>query len=135
MARVADIWLKEITRVYNFVPEPEKFWRKRLDEMKEVTRTAEGYVYEEDGLIKAFVTLKDQYIWDMVVDSQYQKKGIGTAMLNFLKEHKTSLALGIFQENQAGIDFFEKRGFVKPGAYTSPEGHQKFNMIWRKEDS
>ena len=135
MARVADIWLKEITRVYNFVPEPEKFWRKRLDEMKEVTRTAEGYVYEEDGLIKAFVTVKDHYIWDMVVDSQYQKKGIGTAMLNFLKEHKTSLALGIFQENQAGIDFFEKRGFVKPGAYTSPEGYQKFNMIWRKEDS
>ncbi|MGB2808548.1 MAG: GNAT family N-acetyltransferase [Sedimentisphaerales bacterium] len=135
MARVADIWLNEITRVYDFVPDPEKFWRKRLDEMKEVTRTAEGYVYEEDGLIKAFVTLKDQYIWDMVVDSQYQKKGIGTAMLNFLKEQKTSLALGIFQENQAGIEFFEKRGFIKPGAYASPEGYQKFNMTWRKEDS
>ena len=54
MDRVADIWLNEITRVYDFVPDPEKFWRKRLDEMKEVTRTAEGYVYEEDGLIKAF---------------------------------------------------------------------------------
>ncbi|HUS71940.1 MAG TPA: GNAT family N-acetyltransferase [Sedimentisphaerales bacterium] len=134
MERVADMWLNEIVRVYNFVTEPEKFWRKRLDEMKKVTRTAEGYVYEEDGLIKAFVTLKDHYIWDMVVDSQYQKNGIGTALLNFIKERTTSLALGIFQKNQVGIEFFEKRGFVKAGLYTSLEGHQKFDMTWRKED-
>ena len=135
MERVADMWLNEIVRVYNFVTEPEKFWRTRLDEMKKVTRTAEGYVYEEDGIIKAFVTLKDDYIWDMVVDSQYQKNGIGAALLNFIKERKTSLALGIFQENQVGIEFFEKRGFVKVGVYTSLEGHQKFDMIWKKEDS
>lgn len=135
MDRVADIWLNEITRVYNFVPEPEKFWRKRLDEMKEVTRTAEGYVYEEDGLIKAFVTVKDHYIWDMVVDSQYKRTGIGTALLNFLKERKTSLALGIYEGHRVGIEFFEKRGFVKAGVYESPEGHHKVEMIWRKEES
>ncbi|HIJ53015.1 MAG TPA: GNAT family N-acetyltransferase [Planctomycetes bacterium] len=134
MERVADMWLSEIVRVYNFVTEPEKFWGKRLDEMKNVTRTAEGYVYEEDGIIKAFITIKDHYIWDMVVDSQYQKKGIGTALLNFVMERKESLALGIFQKNQAGIEFFEKRGFAKAGVYTSLEGHQKFDMIWRKED-
>lgn len=131
MERVADIWLNEITRVYNFVPEPEKFWRKGLNEMKKITRTAQGYVYEEDGLIKVFITMKDHY----VVDSKYQRNGIGTALLNFVKERKTSLALGIYEEHQAGIEFFEKRGFVKTDVYESPEGHKKVEMIWRKDDA
>ncbi len=131
--RAAEIWLAEIIRVYNFVPEPEKYWGKRLDEMKKVTRGAEGYVYEEDGIIKAFVTMKDNYIWDLIVDLQCQKNGIGTALLDFLKESKMSLALGIFEEHQDAIKFFEKRGFTKANAYTSPEGYEKFEMIWRKE--
>jgi putative acetyltransferase len=133
MDRVAEIWLAEIIRVYNFVPDPEKFWGKRLNEMKKVTRRAEGYVYEEDGIIKAFVTLKDHYIWDLIVDSEYQKNGIGTALLDFLKESKVSLALGIFEEHKDAIRFFEKRGFSKANAYPSPEGFDKFEMIWRKE--
>jgi putative acetyltransferase len=134
MDRAADIWLNEIIRVYNFVPEPEKFWRKRLDEMKKVTLTAEGYVYEEDELIKAFATIKDDYIWDFVVDSQYQRKGIGTALINFIKELKSSLALGVYQENLGAIEFFEKRGFVKANAYTSQEGYKKFELVWKKEE-
>lgn len=133
MERAAEIWLTEIIRVYNFVPEPEKYWGKRLDEMKKVTRTAEGYVYEEDGIIKAFVTLKDHYIWDLVVDLKCQKNGIGTALLDFLKESKPSLGLGIFEQHKDGVKFFEKRGFSKTNAYTSPEGYKKFEMIWRKE--
>jgi putative acetyltransferase len=131
--RAAEIWLAEIIRVYNFVPEPDKYWGKRLDEMKKVTRRAEGYVYEEDGVIKAFVTLKDNYIWDLIVDSKYQKNGIGSELLDFIKELKPSLALGIFEEHQEAIKFFEKRGFSKANAYTSPEGYTKFEMIWRKE--
>ncbi len=133
MDRAAEIWLSEIIRVYNFVPEPEKYWGKRLDEMREVTGTAEGYVYEEDGIIKAFVTIKDNYIWDLVVDLQCQKNGIGSALLDFIKESKISLALGVFEDNQEAIGFFEKRGFSKTNAYTSQEGHKKFEMIWRKE--
>ena len=135
MDRLADIWLNEVTRVYNFSPDPETYWRNRLNEMKNVTRSAEAYVYEEDGLIKAFITLKDNYIWDLIVDSQYQKKGIGTTLLDSVKQSKPSLALGIFEENQAGIEFFEKRGFLKTGAYESQEGHKKFDMIWKKEDA
>ncbi len=135
MDRVADIWLKVITSVYNFVPDPEKYWQNRLAEMKNVTSSAEAYVYEEDGLIKAFIALKDSYIWDLIVDSLYQGNGIGTALLDFVKQRKPSLALGIFEENQAGIDFFEKRGFLKTGAYESQEGHKKFDMTWKKEDA
>lgn len=134
MDRIADIWLGEVSRVYKFSPDPQKYWRNRLDEMKNVTISAEAYVYEEDGLIKAFIALKDSYIWDLIVDSQYQKNGIGTALLDFVKQSKPSLALGIFEENQAGIDFFEKRGFLKTGAYESQEGHKKFDMTWKKED-
>jgi putative acetyltransferase len=135
MDRVADIWLNEVIRVYNFFPNPETYWRNRLDEMKNVTLSAEAYVYEEDGLIKALITLKDSYIWDLIVDAQYQGNGIGTALLDFVKQRKPSLALGIFEENQAGIDFFEKRGFAKTGAYESQEGHKKFDMIWKKENT
>ena len=135
MDRIADIWLGEVSRVYKFSPDPEKYWQNRLDEMKNVTISAEAYVYEEDGLIKAFIALKDSYIWDLIVDSQYQKNGIGTALLDFIKKSKPSLALGIFEENQPGIDFFEKRGFLKTGAYESQEGHKKFDMIWKKEDA
>lgn len=100
-------------------------FKQAIEENREDT-----YVYEEDGIIKAFMTIgpcrdeekKGSYeIWGIYVDPLLTRCGIGTRMVEFCE--KTALELGykeillwVLEGNDIGINFYKKSGFQHDGS-------------------
>ncbi len=69
------------------------------------------------GFLEAFVLGEDPlngYIRTLYIDPEYQRKGIGSTMLFYVKENfkginSVTLETAIF--NKKGIDFYTKKGF------------------------
>jgi putative acetyltransferase len=132
--RVAEIWLNESIRVHNFVPDPENFWRKEQPGFIQETLAADAYVYEEDRLIKGFLTIENTYILAVYVELHCQNKGIGTSLLNLAKCCGESLHLHVFVKNIDSINWYLKHGFKIANKIVSkkPEGELKYVMVWSK---
>jgi GNAT superfamily N-acetyltransferase len=132
--RLEEILLNESIRIYNFIRDPVSFRSARLPVFRNETLKAKGYVYEEDRLIKGFMTMIDNYILELFVDSQFHRKGIGTKLLNRAKHRRTSLALHVYEQNSDAIKFYKRHGFEEDGVHIEPDtGQPKLKMIWKKE--
>ena len=136
LERVCDIWLNESYKVHNFIDDYKNFWLKKKGNFILETIGADGYVWEEDGIIKGFMTIKDNYIYELFIDSVWQSKGIGKSLINLAKSlKKESLETDVYEKNAKAIDFYEKREFVKSLSRIEEEtGQSKFRMKWNKED-
>ena len=93
---VMDLWLRTTIHSNSFVE--ENFWETHYDFVKEkYINGKENFVYIIDGKIVAFTGVtEDNRITGLFVDPEYQNKGIGTALINFLKsEYHSSRTLGM----------------------------------------
>jgi len=110
LERVCDIWLNESYKVHNFIDDYKNFWLKKKGNFILETIGADGYVLEEDGIIKGFMTIKDNYICELFIDSVWQSKGIGKSLINLAKNLKNeSLETDVYEKNGKAIDFYNKR--------------------------
>ena len=63
--------------------------------------------------IVGFTELRDGWIEHLYVDPEFQNQGIGTSLMNYLKQLSPSgLTLWVFEENKGAIAFYEREGFV-----------------------
>lgn len=99
-------------------------FKQSIEENREDT-----YVYEEDGIIKSFMTVgpcrdegkKGSYeIWGIYVDPLMTRSGIGTRMVEFckniaLKSGYREILLWVLEGNEIGINFYKKSGFQHDG--------------------
>lgn len=72
------------------------------------------------------------YVWRLLIDAQHQKKGYGTAALNFAKQMMrdrglNSISLGVLNEPGSGVPFYQREGFVLSGIMIEGEAQ----MVWR----
>jgi len=84
---VEKIWLNGVKKANKEFIE-EKFWDSRIPVFIKETRDCakERYVYEEDGVIKGFITAReDGYIFEIYVESQFKRQEIGTVLFETLK--------------------------------------------------
>lgn len=132
--RVVEIWLNESKRVHDFIADADTFWNGRINKFVSETSRADGYVYEEDRVIKGFIVLSNTYISELYVDSTWQGRGIGTALLNLAKCCSKSLFLNVYVKNVQSINWYLNRGFVLVGTpYEEKDTKQlKYTMIWPK---
>ena len=59
-----------------------------------------------------FVGLDNNYIEGIFVDTNNQCNGIGTSLLNKVKESRNNLTLSVYKKNTNTICFYKKNGFV-----------------------
>ena len=135
--RVCEIWLNESYRVHSFVADDyRKFWFERQNAFEKEIKEADGYVYEEDGVIKGFMSMKNTYIRELYVDLQWQRSGIGTALLDLAKCCCTSLYLHVYVRNVESINWYLRRGFVITNTHEpKPQNLKqiKYVMVWKKK--
>ena len=79
---------------------------------KEILPNAEIYVYVVENHIVGFIGLNQNYIEGIFIDTHSQSKGIGTLLLNKVKEDKDNLTLSVYKKNLNAISFYKKNGFV-----------------------
>ena len=102
---VAKIWLETNIKAHVFVA--SNYWKEHYEMVKDMFLQAEVYVYEIEKEIMGFIGLDKEYIEGIFVLDQYQKRGIGKALLNHVKAKKEHLSLNVYHKKQ-----YKKRQFT-----------------------
>ncbi|MBT3314252.1 MAG: GNAT family N-acetyltransferase [Anaerolineae bacterium] len=92
------------------------------------------YVTELDGIAVAFMAIKGDFIDQLYISPDHQRKGIGTALIahaRILSPEK--LWLYTFQSNLNGRAFYERNGFIatKFGISPPPESEPDILFEWK----
>ena len=130
---VMDIWLKTNISAHNFIP--TKYWTGNYHAVKgRFLPKSENYVFVEDDIIKAFISINEGYfIGALFVSEEYQQQNIGFNLIEMCKEKFDRLELAVYVENKKAIAFYEKCGFtIKKEQKNSDSGYSEYIMEWKK---
>lgn len=127
---LADLWLKTSLTAHSFIP--EKYWIENKILMEEkYLPNSEVYVAEEMDNILGFVALIENHIASIFVDERQQGKGIGSLLLNYVKDLRSELTLNVYQKNQKSVNFYKAKGFnFLAELIDEPTGEKEFKMQW-----
>ena len=93
-------------------------------------KTDETYVYEEDYIVKGFMTIgncrdddKDHNtfeLWGIYIDPLFQRQHMGARLVDYcvneaIKRNKKEIVLWVFEKNKDSIEFYKKMGFLPDG--------------------
>ena len=73
---------------------------------------SEVYVCEVKGEIAGFIGLDGDYIAGLFVSKQYQSLGVGTTLIEFIKQQHFTLTLAVYKKNEKVMQFYRKQNFV-----------------------
>ena len=107
---VMEIWKKENIRAHNFIE--KEYWKDNYEYVKDILPKADIYVYILDEKIVGFVGVNNNYIEGIFIDINNQHSGIGTSLLDKIKEKKDNLILNVYKKNKNAIKFYEKNNFI-----------------------
>ena len=107
---VMEIWKNENIKAHQFIK--KEYWENNYNYVKEILPNAEIYVYIIEENIVGFIGLENNYIEGIFIDTNNQCKGIGTALLNKIKENKNTLTLSVYKKNTKAIKFYKKNNFI-----------------------
>ncbi len=128
---VMNIWLESNTDAHDFI-NPE-YWKNNYSSVRSAIMQAEVYISETDSIINGFIGLTDNYIAGIFVSKPYRSKGIGTSLLNFVKEHRNTLILSVYEKNQKAVKFYKKSGFIIESKQIDSDTMQtEYIMHWKR---
>ncbi|MGG5506509.1 MULTISPECIES: N-acetyltransferase [unclassified Myroides] len=108
---VVELWYEASVIAHDFI-EPN-YWQEKKEDMAQIyIPNSETYVYEKEKHILGFVSLIGNYIAAIFVAPEQQGKGIGKELMQFVKQRKSTLELGVYAKNTNSIAFYKKQGFV-----------------------
>ena len=84
---VMQIWKNENIKAHKFIS--KEYWKNNYNYVKEILPNAEIYVYVLKENIVGFIGINENYIEGIFIDTNNQCKGIGTSLLNKVKENRT----------------------------------------------
>ena len=96
------------------------------------------WVVERDHRPVAFMAMENEFIDQLYIHPDYQRRGIGKALLNFArKQSPDHIWLYTLQVNVNARAFYEKNGFIaeKFGVSPPPELAPDVEYHWRKSQS
>lgn len=128
---VAKIWLETNIKAHDFIA--SNYWKEHYEIIKDIFLQAEIYVYEIEKEIMGFIGLDKEYIEGIFVLDQYQKRGIGKALLNHVKAKKEHLSLNVYQKNLNAILFYQREGFcIQYEDVDKNTGEKEYRMVWNR---
>lgn len=127
--RVTDLWLKTNLEAHNFIP--GQYWTCNYEAVKKMLPQAEVYVYEENKIIQGFVGVQEECIEGIFVSGKMQSRGIGKALLDYIKDKKGRLQLNVYQKNVRAMSFYQREGFtIQREQLDEFTGEKEYVMEW-----
>jgi len=121
---VMDIWLKANLSAHSFIE--ADYWEHKYGVVKNAIQNAEVYAYDENGTIKGFIGMIDNYIAGLFVAPGFQHAGTGSALLSY-----AVLTLHVYAENRKAVRFYQKHGFKICAEQTDENTkHIEYEMKW-----
>lgn len=128
---VMKIWKNENIKAHKFIP--NEYWESNYKYVKEILPVAEIYVYVIEKTIIGFIGLNKNYIEGIFIDTNNQGNGIGTLLLNKVKERQNTLTLNVYKKNTHAIHFYKKNGFIITNENIDENtGELEYTMVWNK---
>ena len=128
---VMEIWKKENIRAHNFIA--KEYWKDNYEYVKDILPKADIYVYILDEKIVGFVGVNNNYIEGIFIDINNQHSGIGTSLLDKIKEKKDNLILNVYKKNKNAIKFYEKNNFIIISENIDKNTNEiEYTMTWSK---
>lgn len=131
--RVMEIWLDTNIKAHDFIA--EKYWRDNRKAVKTMLPQAEVYLCEDEETdeIQGFIGIYDNYIAGIFVLSEFQSKGIGKLLLNYVKSIKTQLTLSVYQKNEGAVKFYLRENFnIKDQSIDENTEEPEYFMVWER---
>lgn len=109
--RIMQIWLETSKKAHAFAA--ADFWDKKFAEVRDVyLPQAETFVFEDKHKVKGFVSvLSESFIGALFVDNSFQRQNIGTKLLAYVRQKRSSLTLRVYAKNKNAVNFYQKNGF------------------------
>lgn len=128
---VMQIWKNENIKAHKFIT--KEYWENNYNLVKEILPKSEIYVYVIEKSIVGFIGLSKDYIKGIFVDTNNQYNGIGTSLLNKVKENKNELTLSVYRKNINAINFYKKNGFIITSQSIDKNSNEvEYTMTWNK---
>ncbi len=127
--RVMEIWLSANLDAHSFIR--AEYWKECYNVTAESIGKAEVYVAENEDGITGFVGLDGDNIEGIFVEADCRSQGVGTALIDFVKQRHSKLTLCVYEKNQRAAELYKREGFVpirkKPDIST---GETEILMKW-----
>lgn len=124
ISRIAEILIFTKRTTYRPIFKNDNVSFNEMQVLKEIEKLSQPsaldniYVYD-DGIVKAMVKIEDvgekTKISEFFVDPFFQRKGIGTKILNTVIEKSKEVFLYVLDKNERAIRFYVKMGFKYTG--------------------
>lgn len=129
---VMKIWENENIKAHKFIP--KEYWKNNYDFVKQVLPNVEIYVYIIKQKIVGFIGVDNDYIEGIFVDTNSQYNGVGTSLLDKVKEDRNRLTLSVYKKNMNAINFYKKNNFIIIGQNIDKDTNEiEYTMYWNKK--
>lgn len=129
---IVSVWYEAALSRFNFLP--LDYFNKESKVLREKLNLHDTFVCEHNSQILGFVSMIDnEYISYIYVDPIYQNNGIGTALIDVLKEKRENLKVKVYKEAKISVAFFLSKGFKFIDEKIEENTNQKIcYMEWTK---
>lgn len=86
----------------------------------------EGIWVYDDGFVKGLLHVRETELVELYVDSFFQNRGIGTALMEFAIEKFDVRRLFVLEKNVGAVRFYQKHGFILTRERQPEEGTAEF---------
>jgi putative acetyltransferase len=117
---VLDAWYSASQVAHPFLSQ-DFFEQERRDIGDLYLPKAETWVFELEGDVVGFISLMGNEVGGIFVHSAFQRKGIGRALMDHVRNLREELELDVFENNLVGRSFYEKYGFIQVGEHVHEE--------------
>lgn len=129
--RIMELWLDTNMQAHDFIK--KSYWQDHFYEVLEILPHAAVYIYEDNGSIQGFIGLMDSYIAGIFISKDYQSRGIGSQLINRVKENHNELSLKVYEKNNRAVDFYLREGFLVAEKQEDREnGEVEYEMVWSR---
>lgn len=117
---IINIWHEASSLAHSFLK--ADFVEKARQDMRDVyIPNTETWVYEDDDRVIGFISMMGNEIGGLFVLPDKQSQGVGTQLVDFVKEFHNELEVEVFEKNIIGRAFYKKYGFIQIKQYYHAE--------------
>jgi putative acetyltransferase len=128
---VMKIWLETNINAHGFIN--ESYWQSNYELVKEMLPNATIFIYKDNNVIQGFIGLMESYIAGIFINANSQSKGIGRALLEYVKESHSELSLQVYKKNIRAVEFYLRENFVvSKEQIDESTGEVELIMNWTK---
>ena len=132
LKKVLRLWYEGNLEAHDFID--REYWDRNLSYVKRVIPEVEVYVYEINGQVVGFVGIDEGYIAGLFVDKEFRGCGVGSKLMDYVKERYDFFTLHVFENNYGAVTFYENRGLLKKEESVHEDlGEVEYLMYYRKK--